>query len=84
MADLRPSPLHEASPATDLDHKTNAKSDNVDVDVATVGREAPAAVLEELALGDPVYAAKARLLNKAIMEIGMGTYQWQVSRHGFF
>jgi hypothetical protein len=40
--------------------------------------EAPAGVLEEGSL-DPVYEAKARLLNKAIQDIGMGRYQWQVS-----
>lgn len=27
---------------------------------------------------DPVYDAKARLLNKAILDIGMGRYQWQL------
>jgi hypothetical protein len=40
--------------------------------------EAPAGVIEEGSL-DPVYEAKARLLNKAIQDIGMGRYQWQVS-----
>ncbi|KAJ4993135.1 MFS-type transporter PB1E7.08c 4 [Stagonosporopsis vannaccii] len=38
---------------------------------------APKGVLEDGAL-DPVYAAKARVLNKAIQEIGMGKYQWQL------
>lgn len=28
--------------------------------------------------GDPVYAAKATVLNDAIQEIGMGKYQWQL------
>lgn len=27
---------------------------------------------------DPVYLAKARILNAAIQEIGMGQYQWWV------
>jgi hypothetical protein len=27
---------------------------------------------------DPVYAAKARILNDAIKEMGMGRYQWQL------
>lgn len=27
---------------------------------------------------DPVYAAKARVLNRAIQNIGMGSYQWQL------
>jgi hypothetical protein len=40
--------------------------------------EAPPGVIEEGTL-DPVYEAKARLLNKAIQDIGMGRYQWQVS-----
>lgn len=40
--------------------------------------EAPAAVLEEGSL-DPVYEAKARILNKAVQDIGMGKYQWQVN-----
>lgn len=39
---------------------------------------APAAVLEEGSL-DPVYEAKAKILNKAIQDIGMGRYQWQVN-----
>jgi hypothetical protein len=39
--------------------------------------EAPAAVLKEGSL-DPVYEAKARILNKAVQDIGMGKYQWQV------
>ncbi|ORY17772.1 major facilitator superfamily domain-containing protein [Clohesyomyces aquaticus] len=39
--------------------------------------DAPAAVLEEGSL-DPVYEAKARVLNKAIQDIGMGRYQWQL------
>ena len=41
-------------------------------------QEAPDGVLGEGAV-DPVYEAKARVLNKAIQEIGMGRYQWQVS-----
>jgi MFS family permease len=37
----------------------------------------PKGVLEDSSL-DPVYAAKARVLNKAIQELGMGRYQWQL------
>ena len=44
---------------------------------ADILEEAPAAVLEEGSL-DPVYEAKARVLNKAIQDIGMGRYQWQL------
>ena len=39
--------------------------------------DAPDAVLGDGAV-DPVYEAKARVLNKAIQDIGMGRYQWQV------
>lgn len=38
----------------------------------------PASVLEDGSL-DPVYEAKAKVLNKAVQDIGMGRYQWQVS-----
>jgi hypothetical protein len=46
----------------------------------TVARdgEAPVSVLEDGSL-DPVYEAKAKMLNKAVQDIGMGRYQWQVS-----
>jgi hypothetical protein len=40
-------------------------------------QEAPVGVLGEGSL-DPVYEAKAKVLNKAIQDIGMGKYQWQV------
>ncbi|CAG5143662.1 uncharacterized protein ALTATR162_LOCUS1394 [Alternaria atra] len=45
----------------------------------TVARdgEAPVSVLEDGSL-DPVYEAKAKILNKAIQDIGMGRYQWQL------
>jgi MFS family permease len=38
---------------------------------------APSSVLPRGAV-DPVYEAKARVLNAAIQEIGMGRYQWQL------
>ncbi|KAL5381904.1 hypothetical protein DPSP01_006849 [Paraphaeosphaeria sporulosa] len=44
--------------------------------VDDVLREAPGAVLDGAV--DPVYEAKARVLNKAIQDIGMGRYQWQL------
>jgi hypothetical protein len=47
-------------------------------DIIPSMHEAPVGVLEEGSL-DPVYEAKARILNKAIQDIGMGSYQWQVS-----
>jgi hypothetical protein len=37
-------------------------------------------VLEDGAL-DPVYEAKAKVLNREVQQIGMGRYQWQVSIH---
>lgn len=48
----------------------------------TVARdgEAPVSVLEDGSL-DPVYEAKAKMLNKAMQDIGMGRYQWQVNIH---
>ena len=42
---------------------------------AMADMEAPTAVLKGI---DPVYEAKANLLNAAIQEIGMGWYQWQM------
>jgi hypothetical protein len=52
------------------------KDGNHAADVLSL-HDAPAAVLSQDAL-DPVYAAKATVLNKAIQDIGMGRYQWQV------
>lgn len=46
-------------------------------DHQAVLEDAPVGVLEEGTL-DPIYAAKARVLNKAIQDIGMGRYQWQL------
>jgi len=45
----------------------------------TVARdgEVPVSVLEDGSL-DPVYEAKAKMLNKAMQDIGMGRYQWQL------
>jgi hypothetical protein len=55
---------------------------NKEPSAQTVARdgEAPVSVLEDGSL-DPVYEAKAKMLNKAIQDIGMGRYQWQVSVH---
>jgi hypothetical protein len=50
--------------------------------VVDVLREAPDAVLNGAV--DPVYEAKARVLNKAIQDIGMGRYQWQVRARVFW
>jgi hypothetical protein len=62
----------------DPDHKHN-KDEARSHEIPLVA-EAPTAVLEEGSL-DPVYEAKAKVLNKAIQDIGMGKYQWQVSIH---
>ncbi|KAG9199475.1 hypothetical protein G6514_008438 [Epicoccum nigrum] len=55
----------------EVDHSSN------DVQSVPSLDHAPQSVLEDGAL-DPVYAAKARVLNEAIQEIGMGRYQWQL------
>lgn len=47
-------------------------------ETVTSDGEVPVSVLEDGSL-DPVYEAKAKVLNKAIQDIGMGKYQWQVS-----
>lgn len=60
------------------DHKHN--TDEARAHEIPLVAEAPTAVLEEGSL-DPVYEAKAKVLNKAIQDIGMGKYQWQVSIH---
>jgi MFS family permease len=60
--------------------------DNYDIEQTVVssppplrdfGREFEGALPEGTTL-DPVYEAKARVLNRAIQEIGMGRYQWQL------
>jgi hypothetical protein len=60
-----------------VDDVDDGKRTEVAEEVSTL-QEAPAAVLGEGSL-DPVYEAKARILNKAIQDIGMGRYQWQVN-----
>lgn len=62
--------LNEKELAFDSDEKVNSKDTKV--------YPANAAVIEDLyedGTVDPVYQAKARLLNAAIQEIGMGRYQ---------
>jgi hypothetical protein len=55
-------------------------SGNKDVLTRTAAEDEamPDSVLEDGSL-DPVYEAKAKMLNKAIQDIGMGRYQCQVS-----
>ncbi|KAL6705810.1 hypothetical protein ACN47E_006448 [Coniothyrium glycines] len=55
----------------------------IEEDKTTISHEVPAeqqgpvSVLDDGSL-DPVYEAKAKVLNKAIQDIGMGRYQWQL------
>lgn len=53
--------------------ETNARQNSFGSAMADVA--APPAVLKGI---DPVYEAKANVLNAAIQEIGMGWYQWQL------
>ena len=64
------------------DHTTDKKLDDErktssPIEISSL-EAAPTSVLQEGTL-DPVYEAKAKVLNKAIQDIGMGRYQWQVS-----
>lgn len=56
---------NRALPSSDPDVSTDASSD---IDDGTLPK----------GTFDPVYEAKARVLNRAIREIGMGRYQWQL------
>ncbi|KAK2858484.1 hypothetical protein FQN49_004683 [Arthroderma sp. PD_2] len=62
--------------------ETSAKEDpkQGDSDDALTDTSSNAELLATIPKGtmDPVYEAKARLLNKAILDIGMGWYQWQL------
>ncbi|CAN9293647.1 unnamed protein product [Alternaria alternata] len=63
----------------DSSRKIDETYSNKEPSAQTVARdgEAPVSVLEDGSL-DPVYEAKAKMLNKAIQDIGMGRYQWQL------
>jgi len=63
----------------DSSRKIDETYSNKEPSAQTVARdgEAPVSVLEDGSL-DPVYEAKAKMLNKAIQDIGMGKYQWQL------
>ena len=56
--------------------KDDGRSEKSEKEVFAVP-DATVTVLPEGAF-DPVYAAKAKLLNEAIQEIGMGKYQWHL------
>ncbi|EFZ01583.1 MFS transporter [Metarhizium robertsii] len=61
--------------ATDADERSRGRDDeyNSSIDLS----DDDAAIVPKGTL-DPVYEAKARLLNRAIRDIGMGWYQWQL------
>lgn len=63
-------------PATQPAHDTPGKK-GISTHTTTGDEAIPVSVLEDGSL-DPVYEAKAKVLNKAIQDIGMGRYQWQV------
>ncbi|ORY57162.1 membrane transporter [Pseudomassariella vexata] len=60
---------------TAADEAPNHNSDTIHDDVASSLEEGAAIPKGQL---DPVYEAKARMLNKAIQDIGMGWYQWKL------
>jgi hypothetical protein len=65
---------------TDSSKKIDQTHGSKEPSAQTVARDGKTSisVLEDGSL-DPVYEAKAKMLNKAIQDIGMGRYQWQVS-----
>lgn len=58
------------------DQEPGVLHDGTDTDVA-IGIQDAAATIPKGEI-DPVYEAKARVLNRAIQDIGMGWYQWQL------
>ncbi len=56
------------------DHADDTAIRAEEKDMVTIGVDEDAAIDGV----SPVYAAKARVLNRAIQEIGMGRYQWQL------
>ncbi|KAF2006930.1 MFS general substrate transporter [Amniculicola lignicola CBS 123094] len=60
-----------------VEEDKGVRSDSHSNHISDIIADAPVAVLESGSL-DPVYEAKARVLNKAIQDIGMGRYQWQL------
>ncbi|KAF2838716.1 transporter [Patellaria atrata CBS 101060] len=59
------------------DHDEDVTKVRTDGTTARLLEQAPDAAIPEGTL-DPVYTAKAKVLNKAIQDIGMGKYQWQL------
>ncbi|KAH8809391.1 MFS sugar transporter-like protein [Xylogone sp. PMI_703] len=72
MAALASSSSHKD--ADPIDKAGRAREDALDVQ--DIYQEDDAAIPKGTI--DPVYEAKARVLNRAIQEIGMGWYQWQL------
>jgi len=74
---LRKKSKAEATPGTMSATKIGHDGKEAAQEVVPSMLEAPVSVLEDGSL-DPVYEAKAKVLNKAIRDIGMGRYQWQL------
>lgn len=64
--------------ATESAYRADDHTKNPTIQHTTRNEATPVSVLEDGSL-DPVYEAKAKVLNKAVQDIGMGRYQWQVS-----
>ncbi|KAG6067035.1 hypothetical protein E4U32_004751 [Claviceps aff. humidiphila group G2b] len=64
---------HGATDLNDRSNHPNEYNSNSSIDLS----DDDVGIIPKGAL-DPVYEAKARLLNRAVREIGMGWYQWQL------
>ena len=62
---------HDQSPTEEHDGKYDEKQDHTEV----VGADADTTAVLPAGSVDPVYQAKAKVLNDAIQAIGMGKYQ---------
>lgn len=84
MADIE-SPANEPVALSGLENEKIAGTNEVKIDTknaddlpASDASVASADLLLPIGAIDPVYAAKARVLNQAVQAIGMGRYQWQL------
>jgi MFS family permease len=73
MADV---PIEKSYDEKDTGKQVNDLDEATNVTTSVGGINTVAALPDDEL--DPVYAAKARILNNAIQEIGMGKYQWQL------
>lgn len=60
-----------------MDVKMTEEKDETNIDSRSLDGNLTAPVLDRSAV-DPVYQAKAHVLNNAIQQIGMGRYQWEL------